>query len=308
MCIRGQCARFLRHGSSCNSRLAYFRRCRETLSTSFPAAPKHVARHLSSSGGVSQRVEIKDSSEELEHHAMTTGQDRQKLVVGVIGGMSPASTVVYYQELNRLVRCRLGGNSSADIILRSVNFAAIEELQQNGRWDDSGIVLGRIAQELQKNGAGLVILATNTMHKVAPAITASLTIPFLHIADATATAIKAAGFNRPGIIATRYTMEQDFYLGRFRDYGLDPVVPIGPDRTYCHRIIFEELCKDLVRDDSRTAFEQIAERLVVDGGIDCLVLGCTEVGLLLNSGNVSVPVFDTLLLHCQAAIEKAFSG
>ncbi len=226
--------------------------------------------------------------------------------IGLLGGMSAASTALYYARLNACARARLGGLHSAEILLRSLDFAPVAALQAAGDWDEAARRLAAEAAALERAGAGLVILATNTMHKVAPAIEAALTVPFLHIADCTAEAIRAAGHARPALMATAYTMEQDFYLSRLRAHGLSPLVPEAADRAETHRIIYDELCREEIRPESRAAYEAIAGRLA-ERGADCLILGCTEVGLLLGPENTPLPVFDTTLLHCDAAFECALS-
>jgi aspartate racemase len=228
--------------------------------------------------------------------------------IGIIGGMSAESTAHYYAALNAGVRQRLGGLHSAEIILWSVDFAEIAAMQEQGQWDRAGKRLAGIARRLEDAGADVILLATNTMHKLADQITAAITVPFIHIADATAQAVKAKALKRPGLMATAYTMEQDFYVGRLRTrHGLDVIVPSTDDRAETHRIIYDELCKGIVTEASRKAYENIAQRLV-DAGADSLILGCTEVAMLLNSGNVKVPVFDTSALHTQAAIEFALAN
>lgn len=226
--------------------------------------------------------------------------------IGILGGMSAASTALYYEALNRGVRARLGGLHSAEVLIRSLDFAVIEALQAAGDWDAAGQVLNRAARALEAGGAELLILATNTMHKLAEPMMAGVAIPFLHIADATAAAIRAAGLSRPGLMATAYTMEQAFYTGRLRAAGLTPLLPGPDDRAETHRIIYEELCRDVVSEASRAAYEAIAARLAA-AGADSLILGCTEVGLLLHAGNVPVPVFDTTQIHCAAALDAALS-
>lgn len=226
--------------------------------------------------------------------------------IGIIGGMSCESTRLYYDRLNAQARARLGGLHSAESLIWSVDFAAIEALQAAGDWDAAGARLADIAQRLERAGADLLILATNTMHRVAPAIEAAVAIPFLHIADATAARIRAADGARPGLMATAYTMEQDFYVGRLRAAGLDPLIPEDADRADTHRIIYDELCQGVIREDSRARYRAIAERLV-ERGADGLILGCTEVGLLLGAGDVPVPVFDTTLIHADAALDAALA-
>lgn len=226
--------------------------------------------------------------------------------IGILGGMSAASTALYYEALNRGARERLGGLHSADLLIRSLDFAVIEEMQAKGDWAGAGRLLNREARALQAGGAQLLILATNTMHKLAEPLQEGVSIPFLHIADATAAAIGAAGLTRPGLMATAYTMEQTFYTDRLRAAGLMPMLPGPEDRATTHRIIYDELCRDIVRDESRAAYEGVAMRLAKRGA-DCLILGCTEVGMLLNAGNVPVPVFDTTRIHCEAALEMALA-
>lgn len=224
--------------------------------------------------------------------------------IGILGGMSAASTQIYYRELCRMTRDRLGGLHSPELLIRSLDFATIETLQASGRWEDAGDILNREAKALERGGADFIILATNTMHKLADAMMKGVSIPLLHIADATAARIKQQDLRTPGLMATAFTMEQSFYADRLKAAGLSHLVPDAPDRTETHRIIYEELCRDIVTERSRTAYRGIAERLV-NRGADCLILGCTEVGMLLNQEVVSVPVFDTTLIHCDAAIAMA---
>lgn len=220
--------------------------------------------------------------------------------IGILGGMSAASTQLYYAKLCELVRDTLGGLHSPELLIRSLDFAEVESLQMHDEWAEAGRMLNANAKALECGGAELILLATNTMHKVAEEMMRGVSIPLLHIADATAHAIRVAGLERPGLMATAFTMEQDFYTERLRAAGLSPVIPEAGDRQETHRIIYDELCRQVVTDQSRTAYEGIASRLV-DAGADCVVLGCTEVGMLLNAGNVTVPVFDTTLIHCEAA-------
>lgn len=226
--------------------------------------------------------------------------------IGILGGMSAASTQTYYRELCRLVRERLGGLHSPELLIRSLDFAVIEAAQAAGDWDGAGRILNREALALERGGADFIVLATNTMHKVADQMMQGVGIPLLHIADATAAAINQRDLKRPGLMATAFTMEQDFYTARLRAAGLEPVIPDAADRAETHRIIYEELCREVVKPESEQAYRGIASRLV-DRGADCLILGCTEVGMLLNAGNVSVPVFDTTLVHCEAAVERALA-
>jgi aspartate racemase len=211
--------------------------------------------------------------------------------IGVLGGMSAESTAIYYKLFNDEVRRRLGGLHSAELLIRSIDFAPVAAMQAEGQWEDAGALLARHALSLERAGAGLIVLATNTMHKIVDHITAAVSVPVVHIADATARALVAQGHRRPGLMATRFTMEDDFYIGRLREgFGLAPIVPDAPDRALTHAIIYDELCQGIVRDTSRKIYEGIARR-IADAGADSLILGCTEVGLLLDAGNVPVPVF-----------------
>jgi aspartate racemase len=224
--------------------------------------------------------------------------------IGILGGMSAASTQTYYRELCDRTRARLGGLHSPELLIRSLDFAVIEALQTAGEWDKAGDILNREAKALQRGGADFIILATNTMHKLAAQMMQGVSIPLFHIADATAIAIQQQGLRSPGLMATAFTMEQSFYTERLVAAGLAPMTPNAADRAETHRIIYEELCRDMVIKESQAAYVAIAQRLV-DRGADCLILGCTEVGMLLNQSNVSVPVFDTTLVHCDAALVMA---
>ena len=226
-------------------------------------------------------------------------------VIGLIGGMSCESTAHYYARLNERVRAALGGLHSAEILMWSVDFAPIAQMQADGRWQAASARLADIARRLEAAGADVLVLATNTMHRVAETIEAAVSIPFLHIADATALKIREAGKRKPAIMATRFTMEQDFYTGRLRDkFGLECLVPDEADRALVHQIIYDELCVGRVSETSRQAFAGVARRLA-EGGADCLVLGCTEVGMLLDERNAPLPIFDTTLIHADAAVNFA---
>ena len=224
--------------------------------------------------------------------------------IGILGGMSAASTQLYYAELCRLTRDRLGGLHSPELLIRSLDFAEIEALQSRAAWDEAGARLNREAKALERGGADFLVLATNTMHKLAEHMMEGVGIPLLHIADATAAEVLRNGFARPGLMATAFTMEQGFYTERLAAVGLEPVIPNAEDRTETHRIIYDELCKEIVKDESESRYVAIANRLR-DAGADSLILGCTEVGLLLNARNAPLPVFDTTLIHCAAALEEA---
>jgi len=221
--------------------------------------------------------------------------------LGLIGGMSWESTVPYYRIINEVVRERLGGLHSARIILYSVDFHDIERLQQAADWDKAGQALAEAARSLAAAGADGLMLCTNTMHKVAPAIEAAVTLPLLHIADPTAAAIKRAGLRTIGLLGTRFTMEQDFYRGRLTaQHGLAVRIPEVTDREIVHRVIYEELCLGQIREDSRMRYRQIMQRLI-DAGVEGIILGCTEIALLIRSADAPAPLFDTTDLHARYA-------
>ena len=226
--------------------------------------------------------------------------------IGILGGMSTASTLQYYERLCQLTSERFGGLTSPRLLIRSVDFGQIAHLQNEGAWGALGERLAERAEQLEAGGADLIVLATNTMHKVAPRMMRNVTVPLIHIADATAARIKRAGFHHPGFLGTQFTMEDRFYLDRLRGEGLDPVVPEPADRAEVHRVIYEELCAHSVEDASRAFFVAVAERLK-RAGADSLILGCTEVGLLLDADNSPLPVFDTTLIHCEAALDAALA-
>jgi aspartate racemase len=227
--------------------------------------------------------------------------------IGLLGGMSWESSAEYYRLVNEATRDRLGGLHSADCLLRSVDFAAVERLQRAGRWDEAGAVLAGEAATLAAAGAELLVLCTNTMHKVADAITAAVDVPFVHIADTTAEAVRAQGLDTVGLLATAYTMEQDFYVGRLRDrHGLDVLVPPAADRRLVHRVIYEELCLGVVDDGSREAYRRIMRDLA-GRGAQGVLLGCTEIDLLVGQEDAPVPVFDTTRLHAERAVELAIA-
>lgn len=226
--------------------------------------------------------------------------------IGLIGGMSWESTAEYYRLLNTLVAERLGGLHSADCLLASVDFAEVEAMQVEGRWDDAGRLLARVARDLEAGGAEVLVLCTNTMHKVADAIESAVGVPLLHLADATADAALAAGLRRVGLLGTAFTMEQDFYRDRLAARGLDVVVPGAEDRALVHRVIYDELCRGVVREESRTAYLEVVARLV-DDGCEGVILGCTEIELLLDPGDAEVPLLPTTRLHAEAAVAWALS-
>jgi aspartate racemase len=225
--------------------------------------------------------------------------------IGLLGGMSWESSIEYYRLVNEITRERFGGLHSADCLLRSVDFAEIEVLQREDRWDEAGERLAGEARALAAGGAELLVLCTNTMHKVADAITAAVDIPFVHIADTTAYAVRAAGLDTVGLLATGYTMEQDFYVGRLREaHGLEVLVPGDADRRIVHDVIYGELCVGVVRDESREQYRRIMRELA-DRGAQGILLGCTEIDLLVGPQDAPVPVFDTTRLHAERAVELA---
>ena len=225
--------------------------------------------------------------------------------IGLLGGMSAASSQLYYAELCRLTQLKRGGLSSPDLILRSLDFAPLQASMTSGDWRAIGETLSGEAVQLQDAGAELIALATNTMHNVASEIEAAIDVPFVHIADATALALNVAGTKNPGLIGTQFTMEQTFYLERLRAMGLDPLVPQQPTRSALNTIIFEELCKGIVQAESADIFMKAAMELAFDVA-DSLILGCTEVCMLLNEDNTPLPVFDTTAIHCEAILSVAW--
>lgn len=228
--------------------------------------------------------------------------------IGLIGGMSWESSVVYYQLVNEMVKERLGGLHSAPCILYSVDFAVIEQLQHEGRWEEAGQHMAEAARRLEAAGADLIVLCTNTMHKLASHIQAATSLPFLHIGDATAAKIKAEGIRRVGLLATRFTMEQDFYTGRLRDmHGLEVLLPDDEERQAVHAIIYNELCVGKVSAQSKQDYVTIINRLITEGA-EAIILGCTEIGLLISQADCAVPVFDTTQIHAEAAVDAALGS
>lgn len=224
--------------------------------------------------------------------------------IGILGGMSAASTQTYYRTLCDLTRVRRGGLHSPELLIRSIDFAPIAALQASGDWEAAAEILNTHARALQRGGADILLLATNTMHKLAFPMMQGVTIPLLHIAEATAARIAAAGLKRPGLMATAFTMQESFYTEKLHAAGLSPIIPDTADRAEIHRIIYAELCRDIITPESRAIFATIAARLIAQGA-DSLILGCTEIGMLLNQSNVAVPVFDTTLIHCETALDLA---
>ena len=222
--------------------------------------------------------------------------------LGLIGGMSWESTAVYYRLLNERARERFGGLHSAEILLWSVDFARIERMQAEGDWARAGEELAAIAWRLEAAGAGCIAICTNTMHKVAGEVAGAVRVPLVHIADATAAAVRRAGCKRPLLLATRYTMEQDFYRGRLAALGVETAIPPEPARSEVHRVIYEELCRGLVRPGSRARYVAAIDAAAREGA-DGVILGCTEIGLLLGPGDTELPLFDTTALHADAILD-----
>lgn len=227
-------------------------------------------------------------------------------VIGLIGGMSWQSTIPYYRIINEAVSKRLGGLHSARLLLYSVDFDEVEKLQRAGDWAGAGELLGRAAALLQVAGADFLVLCTNTMHRVAPAIEAAVAIPLLHIADPTADAIRGAGLTRVALLGTRFTMEQAFYRQRLYRRGIDVLLPAPAERELVHRVIYDELCRGQLHDASRAEYRRIIKRLVA-AGAQAVILGCTEISLLIDAGDAAVPLFDTTQLHAAKAAEWALA-
>lgn len=227
--------------------------------------------------------------------------------LGLLGGMSWESTLPYYRIVNERVRQRLGGLHSAKLVLHSVDFAEIEALQHAGDWDAAGAILADAARGLHAAGAESIVICTNTMHLVAPAIEAAVDLPLLHIADATAARIREAGLSRVALLGTRFTMERDFYRRRIEAAGIDVIVPDAPQRDIVHRVIYDELCLGRILDASRDAYRTIIDDLVARGA-QGVILGCTEIGLLVGEGDASVPLFDTARIHAEAAADWALDA
>ncbi len=225
--------------------------------------------------------------------------------IGLIGGMSWESTAIYYKEINEIVRQRRGGLASADILLRSVDFGYIVSLQKAGDWRQAADYLTRIARQLVDAGASCILICTNTMHVIADIVAAKLSVPLIHIVDVTAAALLAASFKRPLLLATRYTMEQPFYCDRLRQrFGLSAVIPVDGERIRIHDVIFDELCCGVISDHSRQELIDIITRGRARGA-DALILGCTEIGLLIGPEHTELPVFDSARLHARAAADFA---
>jgi aspartate racemase len=232
---------------------------------------------------------------------------QQHKTIGLIGGMSWESSAEYYRIVNQEMQKRLGGVHSARSLMWSVDFGEIERLQHRGEWDRLANEMKDAALRLERGGADFVVLCTNTMHRLADAVVSAVEIPLLHIADPTAQRIKAAGFERIGLLGTAFTMEQDFYKGRLRDhYGLDVMIPDARDRRVVHEIIYKELVVGEIRPESREAYRAVMARLI-ERGAQAIILGCTEIMLLVSDRDSAVPLYDTTTIHAVAAVDHALT-
>ena len=227
--------------------------------------------------------------------------------IGLIGGMSWESTSEYYRILNEEIKSRLGGLHSAKCLINSVDFEEIERFQSNGDWDGAGEVLGNAAYSLQKGGADFIIICTNTMHKVVEKIKENINIPVLHIADTTAKEIKRKGIQTIGLLGTKYTMEQDFYKSRIEENNIKVIVPVEKNREKLNEIIYTELCLGKITSQSREYYKRVIEELVQKGA-QGIILGCTEIGLLIKQEDVLVPIFDTTVIHAMEAVNVALEN
>ena len=228
-------------------------------------------------------------------------------VIGILGGMSWESTALYYQAINTEVKSRLGGLHSAELVMYSLDFSVIEDLQHKGDWDGAGAIMAEAGRKLAAAGAEAILIATNTMHKRADDVERASGLPILHIADATGEAIVRKGLKRPLLLATAFTMEQDFYKSRLQDrFGLEVVVPEAADRATVHQVIYDELCQGLIRDASRDAYRDIIAKH--QDQTDCVILGCTEITMLISADDCPYAMFDTTALHAQAAVDFALNS
>ncbi|NMD69369.1 aspartate/glutamate racemase family protein [Bacillus sp. DNRA2] len=224
--------------------------------------------------------------------------------IGLIGGMSWESSVEYYRIINEEVKNRLGGLHSAKCLLFSVDFEEIERFQAEGKWEEAGNLLGNVAYSLEKGGADFIVICTNTMHKVIGYVEGKINIPILHIADATANQIKKSNLHTVGLLGTKYTMEQDFYKARIKSNGIKVLVPNNTERERINKVIYEELCLGNIEQSSRDYYKNVINNLV-DNGAEGIILGCTEIGLLINQEDSKVPLFDTTVIHAIESVKKA---
>ena len=228
--------------------------------------------------------------------------------IGMIGGMSWESSIEYYRIINETVRTELGGLHSAKSIMYSVEFAEIEALQHQDRWDDAARIMISAARGIENGGADFGLICTNTMHKLYDKVQNHISIPMLNIADATAENIKAQGIDKIALLGTRFTMEEDFYKGRLVDmFGLDVIIPVEDEMEIVHRVIYDELCAGIIKPDSKQKYAAIIKRLIATGA-QGIILGCTEIGLLVKPEDSSVALFDTTEIHARAAVKYALAG
>lgn len=231
--------------------------------------------------------------------------DHQSKTIGIIGGMSWESTLLYYQAINQGTKQALGGLHSAKIILNSLDFAAIESLQHEGDWNGAGLIMNQAAKSIERAGADFIVIATNTMHKVADLTMQDVDLPLLHIVDPTAEALSNAGHKKVALLGTGFTMSDDFYKGRMQNqYGFDVLVPDEQDQAVVHKVIYEELCLGIIQRESRQAYIAVINKLK-QRGAEAVILGCTEITLLINQTHTDIPLFDTTALHAKAAVERA---
>ena len=227
--------------------------------------------------------------------------------IGLLGGMSWESTALYYKSINEGIKARLGGLHSAKISLYSVNFEEIEKLQHQGNWDETSVILSNAAKSVEAGGADFLLICTNTMHKVAPEIEAAISIPILHIADATAERLLSDGVKKVGLLGTRFTMEQDFYKSRLTEkFGIEVLVPNDDDRTVVHDVIYKELCLGEIKPSSKQQYLDIVKRLH-EQGAEAVIMGCTEITLLIGQQDTSVPLYDTTAIHAEEAVNWSIS-
>ena len=227
--------------------------------------------------------------------------------LGLIGGMSWESTALYYKLINERVRDRMGKLHSAPLLIYSYDFQDIKEMQYGDRWEEAAASLAEVATRLESAGARAIVLCTNTMHKLAPEIMSNVTIPFIHIGDATAQRIRAKGYRRTGLLGTKFTMEEDFYIDRLRAHDLDVLVPPTDERADVNRIIYDELCLGIVDASSRRRYQDVMAGLVA-AGAECIILGCTEITMLVGQDDISVETFDTTAIHAETAADFAMGA
>jgi|TARA_B110000240_G_scaffold182851_1_gene216049 aspartate racemase len=233
---------------------------------------------------------------------------KKQKTIGLLGGMSWESTATYYREINEGIKAKLGGLHSAKICLVSVDFEEIKKLQHIGDWDGTAVILSRAVMAIEKGGADFLLICTNTMHKVAPQIEANISIPILHIADATAERLREDGIKKVGLLGTRFTMEQDFYKGRLTEkYGIDVIVPEESEREVVHSVIYNELCLGTIDEYSRERYLKIIDQLTANGA-EAVILGCTEIALLVQQNHTATPLYDTTAIHAEQAVLEALSS